>query len=108
MKATTINKTSFTNYPFGKSPFVQEGRQEQNPLSFQHFTVPTPMTEQEIAPPLHVWERIVSVLDEQDRTKSLLSKPQSFLKSENAKSSHTLLYTVMAGTAVAGLMWLLS
>lgn len=107
MKTTSIKQTSLTTYPFGKSKLVTEGKNDQDVLSFSEFTLPPPMTEKEIAPPLHVWERIANVLDEQDRQKQMLSSPQPF-RSHISGGPRKLVFAGMAVTVVAGVVWLLS
>ena len=77
MKNANIQQTSLTTYPFGKSKLLHQDLNDQNNLDFPEFTAPTPMTEQEIAPPLHVWERIANVLDQQDMQKKMLRKHQT-------------------------------
>jgi hypothetical protein len=70
MKPDPITKTNFktihgvTNWEGLKSQTVE------NPFSFQEFTVPEPMPQQEVAPPAYMWDRISSVLDAQDRLKA--------------------------------------
>jgi hypothetical protein len=107
MKTTTTKQTSLTTYPFGKSKLVQDRQNDQELLSFPDFTLSPPMTEKEIAPPLHVWERIANVLDEQDKQKQMLRTPQPFQSHRN-RSPRKLVFAGMAVTVVAGVVWLLS
>ena len=81
-------------------------RVQPNPLSFKEFTVPTPMTEQEIAPPVHVWDRIASVLDQQDRQKGILNTNSLFNISKEKKPRKAL-YAAVGATVIAGIVWLL-
>lgn len=70
MKPRPISKTNFQTVPLGSNWDSVKGQNIDNPFSFQDFTVPQPMPQQEVAPPPHLWEKIANVLDEQDRMKA--------------------------------------
>ena len=70
MKPGPITKTNFQPIPLGYSWDNSKGQNVDNPFSFNDFTVPQPMPQQEVAPPPHLWDKIASVLDEQDRMKA--------------------------------------
>ena len=70
MKPGPVTKTNFQPIPLGSSWDTAKGQHVDNPFSFKEFTVPQPMPQQEVAPPPHLWEKIASVLDEQDRIKA--------------------------------------
>jgi hypothetical protein len=70
MKPGPIPKTNFQSIPLGSNWDNAKSLNVDNPFSFQEFTVPQPMPQQEVAPPAHMWDRIASVLDEQDRMKA--------------------------------------
>ena len=71
MKPNTITKTNFQTISANQNRDSLKTGNSDNPFSFQDFTVPLQMTHQEIKPPAYVWDRIASVLDEQDRLKAL-------------------------------------
>ena len=70
MKPGPITKSNFQSIPLGSNWDSAKGLNVDNPFSFQEFTVPQPMPQQEVAPPSHVWDKIANVLDEQDRMKA--------------------------------------
>lgn len=70
MKPSPIQKTTLQSIPLSSSWDGVRGINVDNPFSFQEFTVPQPMPQQEVAPPAHVWDKIASVLDEQERMKA--------------------------------------
>jgi hypothetical protein len=70
MKPGPISKTNYQSIPLGSNWDSAKSLNVDNPFSFQEFTVPQPMPQQEVAPPAHMWDRIASVLDEQDRMKA--------------------------------------
>jgi hypothetical protein len=70
MKPGPISDTNFQPIPLGANWDNVKGFNADNPFSFQEFTVPQPMPQQEVAPPAHVWEKIANVLDEQERMKA--------------------------------------
>ena len=76
-----------------------------NPLSFQNITVPHSMTQQEVAPPAYMWDRIAKVLDEQDRTKGKPSMGSYSLSHANVKvaesSKKIIFYAALAVVAGA-------
>jgi len=70
MKPSPIQKSTFQPFPLSSNWDSVRGTNVDNPFSFQEFTVPQPMPQQEVAPPAHVWDKIASVLDEQERMKA--------------------------------------
>lgn len=64
-----------------------------------------PMTEQLIAPPARVWEKIEQMLDEQDRKKrsARISPP---LLQPKTKNGFALCFAALGATVFAGMMWL--
>ncbi len=66
MKTVLAFSNTLTLYPFGKSQLQSSGATNKTFLTFEEFT-PTPMKENEIAPPKHVWDNIAQILDQQDR-----------------------------------------
>ncbi len=72
MKPNIINQTNFQSLPTGNNWECLKDQTAETPFSFQEFTVPSNMTHQELQPPSHVWDKIVSVLDEQDKKKHLI------------------------------------
>src|SRR5687768_5736773 len=72
MKPETISNTNFQTIPVASNWEGLKSQPLESPGSFQDFTLPEPsMTQQEVEPPPYLWDRIVSVLDAQDRLKEL-------------------------------------
>ena len=71
MKPNPITKSNLQTISPNQSRDSLKTRNLDNPFSFQDFTVPQPMTHQEVQPPSYIWDRIATVLDEQDRMKAL-------------------------------------
>jgi hypothetical protein len=93
MKPGPIPKTNFQSIPLGSNWDSAKGLNVDNPFSFQEFTVPQPMPQQEVAPPSHVWDRIASVLDEQERMKA---QAQASYAKANKKISNNRKYIIYA------------
>lgn len=70
MKPHPISKPQPQSIPLGFNWNIANGHKVDNPFSFQDYTVPQPMPQKEIAPPPYLWDKIASVLDEQDRMRS--------------------------------------
>lgn len=107
MKATTINTSSVISFQPGKQQMMPKGKAQPKPLSLKEFIVPTPISEQEIAPPAHVWDRIANVLDQLDREKGRMNT-DTLLKITRERKPGKTLIAAMAVTLVAGLVWLIS
>jgi hypothetical protein len=71
MKPNPITKSNFQTISPNESRDSLKTKNLDNPFSFQDFTVPQPMTHQDVQPPSYIWDRIATVLDEQDRVKAL-------------------------------------
>lgn len=71
MKPNPITKSNFRTIQSNEGLDSLKNQSLDNPFSFQDFTVPQPMTHQEVQPPSYIWDRIATVLDEQDRMKAL-------------------------------------
>ena len=93
MKPGPISKAHFRSIPLGSSWDSVNGPSVDNPFSFQDFTVPQPMPQQEVAPPPHLWDKIANVLDEQDRMKA--HAQASFTKA-TTKINHNRKYILYA------------
>jgi len=71
MKTVAITCNHFQALPKQQVENNNCERQPSHHLLFKDFTVPTnAMIEHEVSPPPHVWDKIVCVLDEQDRIKA--------------------------------------
>ena len=113
MKAITFPNGS-KDFNFVKNPVINEFYDYNDGINFKNFTVPVPMTEKEVAPPLHVWDKIVRILDEQDSKKQFLKhsalysfQPQSLFQT---KTNHNNRYAIaiVCAAFVIGLVWFLS
>ncbi len=105
MKATS-KKISFTTYPFGPGNLLQPNEQKDQQMTFPNFTVPNQFAEQQIAPPLHVWDKIAGILDEQDRHKAILEKSTIASSHREKKHSSALLVAGLACIVVAVIIWM--
>ncbi len=94
---TTFIKLGLNNYPFGTSRTFDVKNDELNPLTLKDFSSPTPMIEQQIAPPAHVWDKIVQVLDLQDKEKQS-NQPSASIKIQ--KKNGILVSGLMLSMAV--------
>ena len=113
MKATTLRPSDFKNFNFGQTPFINEIYDYKDEINFTNFTVPIPMTEQEVAPPLHVWDKIARILDEQDSKKQFLQQsspnffqPQSIFQTKNTHYNRYIVAFIGAAV-ILGLIWFL-
>ncbi len=95
MKPNPVTKTNFQNFPLISDRDDAKSYQVNNPFSFQDFTVPQPMAQQEIAPPPYVWDRIASVLDEQDRMKAAAQASFTQATKKINKNRRYILYAVI-------------
>ncbi len=71
MKPNIISKTNFQSLPSGNNWEGLKSERVNTSFTFQEFSLPQTMTQQDVEPPVHVWDKIVSVLDEQDRKKNV-------------------------------------
>src|SRR5688572_27191134 len=93
MKPGPISKTHFQSIPSRSDWNSANVPSVDNPFSYLDFTVPQPMPQQEVAPSPHLWDKIVSVLDEQDRMKAAVNT--SFPKAAK-KVNHNRKYIIYA------------
>ena len=114
MRATRVHPNDSMNFNFGQTPINNEIYDFENEINFKNFTVPLPMTEQEVAPPLHVWDKIARKLDEQDSKKrfpqqSLLNsfQPQTIFQTKTNYYNKYILAFIGAAVVV-GLVWFLA
>ena len=114
MRATRVHPNDSINFNFGQTQINNEIYDFENEINFKNFTVPLPMTEQEVAPPLHVWDKIARKLDEQDRKKrftqqSLLNsfQPQTIFQTKtNYYNKYVLAF--IGAAVVVSLVWFLA
>ncbi len=66
-------------------------------------TANLPMTEQLVAPPARVWEKIERILDQQDKDR--LSNVLFSSPSHQTKSRFSFYVAAVSVTALAGLVW---
>ena len=95
MKPRPISKTNFQTVPLGLSWESVRGQNIDNPFSFQDFTVPQPMPQQEVAPPPHLWDKIANVLDEQDRMKAEAQASFTRAKKKVQSNNKYILYAAI-------------
>jgi hypothetical protein len=106
MKPTKQGSSNFQNFPIGNRKKAKSRTFESE---FLHpITSNLPMTEQLVAPPPRVWEKIEKVLDEQDRKK----RSQEVVYCQSAKDfSKTKksfpIYFAAAGATIIGSLVLL-
>ncbi len=106
MKTISIS-SNISMYPFGKGPMSSKNKKIENCTNFLHTTVsPPPMIEQEIAPPLHVWEKISRILDEQDRAR-LIGSPLSEILPAKSNQFHKYFFATLTAAVVVAVVWLL-
>ena len=113
MKTTTVQPNNSQSHLLGKSPTINEIYENDNEINFKNFTLPVPMTEQEVAPPLHVWDKIARILDEQDSKKQFFQQsslhyfqPQTFIQTRSANYKYLLAF--LGAAIVVGIVWLLT
>jgi hypothetical protein len=106
MKPTKQGKSNFQNFP------VSNRKNEKTPASESEFlhpiTINPPMTEQLVAPPSRVWDRIEKILDEQDKKKrsqeiAYYQKPKDPSKAKRRFP----IYFAAAGATIIGSLLLL-
>lgn len=107
MKNPNALANNFTPFQSSESHLDAGVLKGSNSLSLQHFTVPTPMTEQEIAPPVHVWERIASILDDQDRQSNEAGILSSLSLTNNRKSLRRYALATTTAIVLAAIFWLI-
>lgn len=110
---TKIDQPNISKSLFGKSPAISEIYEIKKEPNFKNFTLPVPMTDPEIAPPLHVWDKIVRVLDEQDSKKQFLIKSSSRTFQPQTSTQKPFIYNklglaFLGALAIVGIMWVLS
>lgn len=114
MKANTFQPNFSKSLLFGESPDITEVFKFNYDRNFKNFTLPVHMTDQEVAPPLHVWDKIARILDEQDRKKQfrIQSSPRGFqsLSFIQAKpvNYNKIGLAFLGAVAVVGIMWILA
>ncbi|MCY7422922.1 MAG: hypothetical protein LH478_14415 [Chitinophagaceae bacterium] len=114
MRATTLRPNDSKNVNFGKTLVITEIYDFKSEINFKNFTVPVPMTEQEVAPPLHVWDKIARILDEQDSKKQFHQQsplhsfqPQIIFQTKNNNYNKYILAFTGAAVVVV-LVWFLA
>ena len=95
MKPGPITQAHFHSIPLGSKWDGTKGNKADNPFSFQDFTVPQPMPQQEVAPPPHLWDKIANVLDEQNRMKAEAQASFSNAKKNFSSNRKYILYAVI-------------
>lgn len=113
MKANTVELNISHSLLFGKSPAINQINEVDYERNFKNFILPVPMTDQEVAPPLHVWDKISRILDEQDSKKQRLhSSPQRSFSTQtfvNTKSANynKIGLAFLGAVAIAAITFLL-
>lgn len=104
MKNIAVTGNHFQALQTGNELINHCEEQPSHHLLFKDPTVPTnAMTEHEVSPPPHVWDRIACVLDEQDRIKANLTRQLQ------QRKKRTALWSIAAIAAVllaAYMLWL--
>jgi hypothetical protein len=104
-----MNTIAFTGNHFQALPnrnTLNNNCEEQpsHHLFFKDFTVPTnAMTEHEVAPPPHVWDKIACILDEQDRQKA---ETAANLQQQKKKILYWGIAALTVALLTAYLLWL--
>ena len=91
MKPRPISESEHQAIPVSINWDSAKGLNVDNPFSFQDYTVPQPMPQKEIAPPPYLWDKIASVLYEQDRMRSYV--PNTIAKTAK-KQNHNSRYII--------------
>ncbi len=112
MKTKTVYP-NFSKSLVGKSPAITEIYEFNQEPNFKNFTLPVPMTDQEVAPPLHVWDKIARILDEQESKKQFLnqSTPRGFQSqtiTQKPVKYNKFGVAFLGALTVVGLMWILA
>ncbi len=107
MKPSIISKTNFQSLPLGNNWEGLKSEKVNTSFSFQEFTVPQSMPQQEVEPPAHVWDKIVCVLDEQDRKRSLVQVQSQVVPLKNTIYTPKFLIYVAAIIAIGAIVFAL-
>jgi hypothetical protein len=96
-----MKRTTTTKKHFGKDVFSITD-------SSNLYVTNSPMSEQIVIPPAHVWEKIERVLNEQDRTESSLNGFFSLTSKQVATSKRRfpIYFATVGALAMASLVWL--
>ena len=113
MKKSIVKLGNLNSRLFEKKPAINEIYENDHEINFKNFTLTVPMTDQEISPPLHVWDKIARILDEQDSKKknfqpSILHsfQPQPFIETRSANNKYFIAF--LGAVAVVGIIWLIA
>ena len=113
MKNSNVQPGNSNSRLFEKNPTIKEIYENDHEINFKNFTLPVPMTDQEVAPPLHVWDKIARILDEQDSKKQFFQpsslhsfQPQSFIQTRSANNKYYIAF--LGAVAVVGIIWLIT
>ena len=96
MKPNAIKKTDFQAMDAKESNDSLKLRKADHSLSFEEFTSPEPMNRKEAQPPAYIWDRIASVLDEQDRMKALAEDKHSSATPNKGEKKKFFFYAAVA------------
>lgn len=99
MKPDPITTTNFQTIPIITNWEGLKSEPVESPFSFQDFTLPETMPQQEVAPPPYIWDRIASVLDAQDRLKAV-TQPAPVIPSESTKVPNNRKFILYAAVAM--------
>lgn len=113
MKITTVKPIISQNLVVGKSLTNNKYQEVYYEKNFKNFILPVPMTDQEVAPPLHVWDKIARILDEQDSKKQFHKQlshrsfeSQTFVRAKSANNNKIGL-AFLGAVAIMGILWFL-
>jgi hypothetical protein len=106
MKPNTVKKTNVQTIKAVEANNSLKMRNADHSFGFEDFTLPQPMNKKEIQPPAYIWDKIASVLDEQDRMKTW-SDSSAFAKPQKAKPKRFFLlaaFVMMVGAVVLSVL----